>query len=352
MTDFSIGFQTRNLGFTTDITLPAYRSSFGDSLSIQTSKDGSGWKTGIHSQVATTFGHVNLVAGARVDNFSLIEQAWVFAPRVSLRYAATSKMNINTSVGRYYQAPSALWLVGDKSNSRLNQLQVEQLVIGADYLLLDDFKLSLEGYIKRYSDYPVSLSRSYLVMANTGAGFGGSEEGFSSFGVEPLGSSGSGESHGVELFLQKKLSEIPYYGTVSISYNESYFTALDGIERPGSFDQRWILNFGGGYILNENWEFSAKFRFATGRPYTPFATNGTQQSALYNTERVGINHSLDVRVDRRWSFSSWSLITYLDIQNIYNNKPADVPRYNARLGKVEENDSIGILPSIGISAEF
>jgi hypothetical protein len=65
------------------------------------------------------------------------------------------------------------------------------------------------------------------------------------------------------------------------------------------------------------------------------------------------SHSLDVRVDRRWNFTEWDLIAYVDIQNIYNNKFAGSVRWNAREQRVETDDSaIGILPSIGISAEF
>jgi hypothetical protein len=46
------------------------------------------------------------------------------------------------------------------------------------------------------------------------------------------------------------------------------------------------------------------------------------------------------------------MITYIDIQNIYNRKPIDVPRFNPRTKELEQTGSIGILPSIGISAEF
>ncbi len=184
------------------------------------------------------------------------------------------------------------------------------------------------------------------------AGFGGSEEGFASFGFDPLVSKGRGQARGIEFLVQKKLSEIPCYGTVSISYNESKFTALDKIERPSSFDQRWILNIGGGYVFNEKWEFSTKLRYVTGRPYTPFDVSGIQSAATYNTVRIGANHSLDVRIDRRWSLGTWTLDTYIDIQNIYNRKSIDVPRFNPRTGKTEQETSIGILPSIGVSAEF
>ena len=50
---------------------------------------------------------------------------------------------------------------------------------------------------------------------------------------------------------------------------------------------------------------------------------------------------------------AWNLIAYLDIQNIYNYKNTGSVRWNAREQRVEINDSsIGILPSIGVSAEF
>lgn len=96
-----------------------------------------------------------------------------------------------------------------------------------------------------------------------------------------------------------------------------------------------------------------KFRYAAGRPYTPFNTNGTQNVSAYNTRRMESAHSLDIRVDRRWFFETWSLIAFVDVQNIYNNKFSGSVRWNAREQRVEMNEnSIGILPSIGVSAEF
>jgi hypothetical protein len=81
--------------------------------------------------------------------------------------------------------------------------------------------------------------------------------------------------------------------------------------------------------------------------------NGRQQVAEYNSLRLKSAHSLDLRVDRRWNFASWSLIAYLDIQNVYNNKFAGQVRWNAREQRAEfDENSIGILPSIGISAEL
>jgi hypothetical protein len=351
-TELSVGVQAKFIRFYSKMYLAPFNTSFSESISVDNLFDTTAYKLSAYAQVSKSFDKMRITAGARADYFNLLKNNFIVAPRFSASYSFTQYTTLNASVGRYYQAPSYIWLVANRSNRELSFIGVNQYVVGLEQNLLTDTKISLEGYLKNYFDYPVSLSRPYLVLSNSGAGYGGSNEGFASFGIDPLVSQGKGTARGIEFFIQKKLSEIPCYGTVSISYNESEFKALDGISRPSSFDQRWIINLGGGYIFNEKWEFSTKFRLATGRPYTPFNSDGTQSISLYNSERIGINHSLDIRIDRRWTFRNFALITYIDIQNIYNRKPLDVPRFDYRKNKLEENNSIGILPSIGVSLEF
>ena len=155
-------------------------------------------------------------------------------------------------------------------------IQVNQFVLGFDQRISADALLKVEAFYKDYKNYPTSTIRPYLVLANTGAGFSGSDDNYSSFGLEPLVDAGYGKARGVELSIQKKLSDIPYYGIFSFTYSKSDYTSLDGIERSGSYDQNWIINLSGGYKINEYWEVSSKFRFASGRPYTPFNFDGTQ----------------------------------------------------------------------------
>jgi hypothetical protein len=243
--------------------------------------------------------------------------------------------------------------VANESNRGLRAARADQYVLSLEHLLDADLKVRLEAFSKRYRDYPASVDRPYLVLANTGGGFGGADENFASFGFDELVSAGTGNARGVEFLVQKKLSDIPLYGLISVTLMRTTFTGLDGIERPGAFDQRTLINISGGYRFDERWEASMKFRFASGQPYTPFNTNGTQDVSAYNALRLQNANSLDLRVDRRWNFSTWNLIAYLDIQNVYNNKFSGGVRWNAREQRAEfDESSIGILPSIGISVEF
>ena len=244
------------------------------------------------------------------------------------------------------------WLAANPANADLSAMRVAQYVLGVEQFARPDLKIRVEAYAKTYDEYAASLDRTYLVMANTGAGFEGAEQNFESFGFDRLTSGGTGRSLGIELLVQKKLSEIPAYGIASVTFSETRFTGLDGIERAGSFDQRVLVNISGGYQFDERWEASLRFRLATGAPYTPFNADGSQSQARYNTERFPVAHSLDLRVDRRWNFAGWSLIGYVDIQNVYNNPVVSSVRWDPRTQQQVFNESIGILPSIGVSAEF
>lgn len=354
ITEMNFGATAKLIEFDADILFPTFITSFGDSLPITSLSKSENFFKG-----ASYFNFNFLLMkrlttnlGVRVDYFNAIKNKFYFSPRFSASYMLTPITNLNFSTGIYYQTPSYIWLIADEKNRELKNVRVNQYVLGFDHQLNEDALLKVEGFYKDYSDYPTSLVRPYLVLANTGAGFSGSDDNFSSFGLEPLVSSGYGKSRGVELSVQKKLSNTPYYGILSLTYSKTDFTSLDGIERDGTYDQNWIFNLSGGYKIDKYWEVSTKFRFASGRPYTPYQLDGSQLVSDYNSRRLKSAHSLDIRVDKRWFFSGWTLITYIDVQNVYNRKNPSGIRWDRREQRIDESASIGILPSIGISAEF
>jgi hypothetical protein len=337
-----------------DILFPTFVTTFGDTLPItnlQTENTYTKFGAYVNYNILL-FNRLTTNLGVRSEIFTALNSKVYFSPRLSLSYALTDLTNINFSTGIYHQSPSYIWLEAFESNRDLRMIQVNQFVLGFDQRISSDALLKVEAFYKDYDNYPTSTVRPYLVLANTGAGFSGSDDNFSSFGLEPLVDAGFGKARGIELSVQKKLSDIPYYGIFSFTYSQADYTSLDGIERPGSYDQNWIINLSGGYKFNEYWEFSSKFRFASGKPYTPFNADGTQNVADYNTHRLKSSHSIDVRVDKRWYFAGWTLITYVDIQNIYNHPNQSNIRWDPQTMSVDESSSIGILPTIGISAEF
>jgi len=349
----SIGVEAKPTRFAGDIVLAPFASPFGDTISVNVHPDLTGLKAATFIDLTTTLWEaLRVSAGVRADYFSLITHNTAPSYRGSLSYALTGVSNLSLSGGRYTQAPSTVWIATNAVNKQLDFITCDQAVLGIDHLLQPDVKVGLEIYLKQYSSYPASTVDPNLVLANTGASFGGADDGFAGFGLVPLVSAGIGKAWGVELSAQKKLADMPLYGTANISWSNAEFAGVNGEMHAGNFDQRWIANVSAGYLLNDDWQVSTKFRFATGRPYTPFNTDGSRDTTQYNALRTAINHSLDARGERHWNFSAWNLVAYIDVQNVYNRKPVDVPRWDTRTNAVAKNNSIGILPSIGVSAEF
>lgn len=349
------GVAVKNITFETDIIFPNnFVTSFGDTLPItKLNAEKSFLKTAAYLQYSNVwFNKLRVNLGIRYDYFDAINEKNYFSPRVSISYSLGELTNLNYSWGNYNQFPSYIWLVADRQNRDLKAVNVVQNIFGIEHQLNYDLRIKIEAFYKRYSRYPASQLREYLVLANTGAGFGGSTQNYSSLGLEPLLDKGKGYSRGIEFSAQKKSSDSPLYGIMSLTYSQTKFTSPDGKERNGQYDQTWLFSLSAGYVINHKWETALKFRASTGIPYTPFNSDGTQSVNDYLTKRFTPSHSLDIRIDRRWDFTDWSLITYIDIQNVYNQAIRSSIYWDYQKGEAVKNKSIGILPSIGVNLEF
>lgn len=334
-----------------DILIPGEfrkdQSGIPQELAVDTSM--SLFKNSTYSSITMGMGQNKITAGLRLDYYDFLNDNVYLSPRLSFVRGLNPVSSIIFSAGRYYQAPSYIWLIGGKDQD-LKAIKADQIVIGYDHTPLEDVKVQLEIFYKWYGNYPARVYRPQSVLQPSG--FDNLQSDIP-FGLEPLESIGEGQSRGIELFIQKKLSEIPLYGLLSITLSETKFTSIDGIERFGAFDGRFIMNFALGYRFNQEWEASTKFRYATGLPTTPFNSDGSIDYTRYNEgERLPDFHALDIRIDKRWTLGAYYLITYIDIQNIYNRGNISAIRWNFREMKPEMSSSIGILPSIGIKFEF
>jgi hypothetical protein len=309
------------------------------------------------------FSRISLNMGVRFNYYHVLDNPTYLAPRFALKYQIDPKHAVKLNLGQYYQAPASVWLV-NPNNKSLKALQNNMAIIAWDCLIRDDLRFTSEIYYKKYFNLPTGIIPSrtdYIVMSNTGSGYGGREDDFQSFGYFDLNSTAEGNGYGLELLLQKKFSDIPLYGKTSITLSKSEVIAGNGKTYPTQFDQNFIFNLSAGYKINSRWEISGKFRYFTGIPYTPVyrpSENPVQPGVIQNLPeeyliaRLNEGHHLDLRVDRYFNFRKWTLIFFLDIQNIYNYPIPTIPRYDFWEDTINRTNSIGILPSIGISAEF
>lgn len=291
-------------------------------------------KYGVFLQSSKTMMKNRLVlsAGLRADgnafNESMKNPINQLSPRVSARYAFAPQWSINMNSGIYYQLPSYTALgyaeEGVLANTSMKYIRNSQVVAGIEY---DWDKrntiITVEGFYKYYDQYPVSINNG-ISLANLGADFG-------VVGNELLSSTGKGRSSGVEVLYQQRFYK-GLYGIFAYTYVRSEFTGLDGKYVPSSWDSRHLLSVTGGWKFGKNWEIGGRFLFSGGLPYTPdnldaslkIETWNTLNAAIpdwsrLNSQRIRSFNQLDVRVDKKWFFTKWSLDLFFDVQNLLNS---------------------------------
>ncbi|WP_353267379.1 TonB-dependent receptor [Gemmatimonas sp.] len=297
---------------------------------------------------------IRVSGGLRSDWYGFLNNAVRLAPRASVSAQLTPSTTLSLAGGRYWQAPSYIWLVGDAGNAdRLTPFRADQLVGGITRLLGSDIKVQFEVYGKRYANYPARMFRPRAVLSPSGFDDVTTDI---PFGLEPLQSTGTGSAYGAELFVQKKLGASPWYGQLSASLNRTRFAGLDGTSTRGAFDTPLLTNGVIGWRPNAKWELALRVRGASGLPFTPFVLNGalagTLDFAQYNAERTSVFFAADVRADRRFLLWNRQLIAFVDLQNVTNRANNSAPQWNPRLRRPDTNTGIGLLPSIGLNFEF
>ncbi len=283
-----------------------------------------------------------------------------FSPRFSAKYSFAPQWSFNMNTGRYFQLPAYTSLAfssnnGEFVNKDMRYIRNDQIVAGLEYNWdKRNTLITLEGFLKKYSQYPISNNLG-VSLANLGADFG-------AVGNEDVTSKGLGRAYGMELLYQQKLYNNAY-GILAYTWVRSEFTNVSGDFAPSSWDSRHIVSLTGGKKWGKNWEIGGRFALSGGLPYTPDNVDASMQRfywdqfgfaqtnwSLVNTERISVFHQLDVRIDKKWYFTKWTLDAFLDIQNIYgfatDLKPAlDVQRDAAGNPIVDPNNSSRYLPN-------
>jgi len=219
--------------------------------------------------------------GTRIDGNSLgnseANPFKQFSPRLSVSYAATSKTNLNASIGQYHKLPA-------------------------------------------YTQLAFSNPLASAFSTN-----------------EPIIQDGKGKAYGIEFLAQKKLTK-RFFGILSYTFYHSTFTDRQGKYIPASWDNRHLVSLTWGYKFKRNWELGLKFRYQGAAPYTPFDMTASRLNFLtlgtgildnrnYNSLRLDAFHASDVRIDKKWNFNSFTLDLYLDVTNWYVAKTPGAAQY-------------------------
>lgn len=300
---------------------------------------------------AGPFSNFTASLGLRADYYSLNKNLFI-SPGLSLSYEVNAAFKLNASTGYFSQKLPMVLLSQKEEFKVLKTINAYHLGAGAEYLFSPDTKLTFEVYDKEYYNLPLSKADPSLSVIDgglTGSTFGNFND---------LASTGKGYTRGAELLVQKKLSE-SFYGIVSGSYFRSKYRDFNGIWRSRAYDNKFIFSFIAGYKPLKEWEFSLRWTYAGGCPYTPFDAERSRQLRTGVIDAQNINsmrypdyHSLNLRLDRKFFFSSQSLDIYLSVWNAYNRKNVSDYYWNPEKNTPETIYQWTIMPIFGIEYEL
>ncbi len=293
-----------------------------------------------YADYAWTIGDFTWTPGMRYERDGFSGKS-VVAPRLLLSWQPDAVTRVWTGGGVYYQAPRYLDIAADPSNLDLKSERSTQLVLGFSRYLREDLRFSAEGYYQKLDDLIVFDDRTTNTATNIG----------------------EGSATGVDLMLAKRMSR---GWSASATYSYSRARRDDKLgegEYASDWDRPHAFGIVGAWQPSDRWTFSAKWKYASGRPTDAFVVHSdvlgdagpvrySKELTRTNAERLPAYHSLSLRADYQRRFGPLSLVAYLDILNVYGRKNGNAYEWDERRGVniIEGLDEA--LPTIGLRFEY
>jgi hypothetical protein len=279
---------------------------------------------------------LRLVPGLRFDGLTYTNNITV-SPRLNAVYTVTPALNLTAATGIQYQDPDYVSLVSSANGQSLKPKRAITGIGGMEYTWTGpQVQTIVEGFYKRYDNMPVDSS---LLVT----------DGFTHSNT--VLSIGEGQSYGVELFAQKKLTNA-FSGSAAYSLSKSQYrdprpghgnawydgdydfgnsiTVTGGWKKEllgyewyrSIHDKLWFILLSPIMPISDRLELSAKWQFVGGRPYNeptyePQYQRWMNEYSLLNTKRYPAYHTLDIRFERRFGFGFLQMIYYFDLKNVY-----------------------------------
>ncbi len=292
------------------------------------------------------FDRWTLTPGLRADYFGPVNEVSI-SPRFSTRYRLTDEVLLKGGVGLFTQPPIPGQTEEDFGNPDLTFEKAMHYALGTEWRPLDFVTVDTTLFFRDSFDLVSTTNAEVL-----------DDEGRR----RPLiyDNTGQGRAYGWELLVRHNPRN-NFFGWIAYTLSRSErLSRSTGDWVLFGFDQTHILTLVAGYNLPWNFDVSGRFRLVTGNPETPIvgaafdadADTYRPQFGDPNSTRAGTFNQLDIRVDRRWIFNTWTLSAYLDITNVYNAVNPEGTRYNFDYTDSEPLRGLPFLPTLGVTARF
>lgn len=295
---------------------------------------------------------VKLVLGQRLVNWALGGHT-VWAPKALLSVPVFGRL-VHVGYAEYTQAAPSLYLLSFNNERTLRPIRARHVTAGISLVNAQLIRITVEGYQKQYSDYPVALNYPQLSMANIADTFG------QAFLMFPMTSKGEGVARGVELSIESRIApSLLLLGNVT--YGRSWYSGLDGVLRKGNYDIPLVANIQWHWKVGKGVTATIRYSGASGRPYTPdnLALSIAQDRDVYDLTRINSMRSaaysrLDFRVEHTSLLYRGALTWHVGLENALGTTNFYSNAWRPRCPKcgVLEQDQMPRFPDGGIRMVF
>jgi hypothetical protein len=284
-------------------------------------------------------------------------------PRASLKWDIDRKNSLAFGYGLHSQTQGwGIYFAEEKAvngfvshpNKNLDLTKAHHFVLSHSYVLGKNLRLKTELYYQKLYDVPVSAADTNTTSTLNS---------INNFITEPLVNEGKGRNYGLEISLEKYLSNDFYY-MLSNSFYQSKYTALDGLERNTRYNGNHITTL----LAGKDFVSSAKSKvfgvnvktiYAGGLRTTPIDAEQSIQKG-YTVFREREAYSLqnpayfrtDLRLSMRWNRSKRTNTLSIDIQNLTNRLNVYNEWFDQSKGKVVYSYQNGLIPIVNYKVEF
>ncbi len=302
---------------------------------------------------------IKLNAGLYYQVFMLNNNASL-EPRAGLNWTLTPRHVLSIGYGRHSQLESIRYYLAQREtevsveqpNKNLDFTHADHLVLGYDFQITDQTRLKIEPYYQHLSDVPVRADDSFSFINLKG------ERYFN----DPLVNKGTGTNIGIDVTLEKFLSNNFYY-LVTTSVFDSKYKGGDGIERNSRYNRNYVINALIGkeiYIKKNNiLGLNVKFTAMGGERTSPVLLDASlaEKRVIYDESRafaksLNANNYLDISVTYRINHPGVSHILALQVKNILGSANDHGYIYNFQEYDLTKDKMVIVLPSISYKVEF
>jgi TonB family protein len=285
-----------------------------------------------------------ITPGIRAEREVVLQTMTWLDPRLSARYTVRDGTTMKGGAGVYHQLPPPVYLTKEWGNPNIREEGAYHYMVGVEQRIAGPVTADVQLYYKRLFD---------LV--------------FPTGGPDRFENIGTGRSYGAELLLRWNPGG-RFFGWLAYSLSRTVRdrkAVISGTTQPSgdAFDQPHNLVALGTVELPEVWDgLSAGFRarYSTGNPYNRvagavFDADAAAYQPVYDPTSLARTpdfFQLDLRVDKRWTYRTWMLALYLEVQNVTNRKNAEDASYNYDYTQKGWMTGLPLFPSFGIRAEY